>query len=102
MNSHPRFCGVIMTGEVHSYCSLGSVFNVKEMVLESVSYPILCLANIPNVAPSAFQVINEITALTYAISCGIVSFIIMVIFDYPTSGNLSQCIQVCGLFHALH
>ena len=53
-----------MAVKVPCHCGIVSVFNVKNVTLESISDSVCGLINIFNVAPIAFQTVYKVIALT--------------------------------------
>ena len=70
-------------GLVHGHCCVGHVFDVKNVTLESFSNSVPSLSYIFAVTPIAFQAINEIIALTCAVSFISSSFVVMCICEGP-------------------
>ena len=50
------------------HCGIVSVFDVKNVTLESINDSVFCLTYIFNVAPIAFQTVYKVIALESAIS----------------------------------
>ena len=67
------------------------------MAQESANNSILGLSNIFTVAPFAFQVIDQIAAL----SCGFVDLLLNTFCTIAEWEILLQYFQVCGLLHSL-
>ena len=77
MYSHSLVQLIFVAMKVSCHCGIVSVFNVKNVMLESINDSVFSLSFIFNVAPIAFQTLYEVIALASAISQCIVHFIIM-------------------------
>ena len=67
---------VVVAGKVPSYFGVRSIYNIKNVTLESVHVCISSLSNIFDVIPITFKAINKVVALTGAITDGMVYFLI--------------------------
>ena len=66
-----------MAVKVPCHCGIISVFDVKNVTLESINDSVFSLTYIFDVAPTAFQRVYKVIALASAISKCIVGFIIV-------------------------
>ena len=68
MCSHSLIHLIIVAVKVFCHCGIVSVFDVKNVTLESISNSVFSLTYKFDVAPSAFQTIYKVIALAGAIS----------------------------------
>ena len=77
MYGHVWVYFIIVASKVSCHCSVQIVFNVKSVTLESIYYSVFSLTYIFDMAPIAFNTIDQIVTLAGVLSGCIVSFVIV-------------------------
>ena len=83
MYDHAWITLIIVAQKMSDHCSVVIVFDVIDMTLESISYSVLSLAYIFDMATLTFQAIYEVIALTGAFSNSIVGCVVVEVSDSP-------------------
>ena len=67
---------VTVASRVSCHCGIQVVFYVKQVTLEPIYDSVFSLTNIFDVAPIAFNAVNQIVTLTGALSHCVIDFIV--------------------------